>query len=94
MNKYSVLKLSNGEDIICRIVDSSKEKVKIDAAQKAADIALQEEKLDLEKDKVEVEAAEKLAKIKGVARDREIVAESKTADRDDKFLIEMIKLLM
>ena len=30
MNKYSVLKLSNGEDIICRIVDSSKEKVKIE----------------------------------------------------------------
>ena len=30
MNKYSVLKLSNGEDIICRIVDSSKEKVKVE----------------------------------------------------------------
>ena len=30
MNKYSVLKLSNGVDIICRIVDSSKEKVKIE----------------------------------------------------------------
>ena len=30
MNKYSVLKLSNGEYIICRVVDSSKEKVKIE----------------------------------------------------------------
>ena len=29
MNKYSVLKLSNGEDIICRIVDTSKERVKV-----------------------------------------------------------------
>ena len=75
-------------------LELEREKVKIDAAQKAANIAIQEEKLDLEKDKVEVDAAEKLAKIKGVARDREIVAESKTADRDDKFLIEMIKLLM
>jgi hypothetical protein len=75
-------------------LELEKEKVKIDAAQKAADIALQEEKLDLEKDKIEVDAAEKLAKIKGVARDREIVASSKTADRDDKFLIEMMKLLM
>ena len=75
-------------------LELEREKVKIDAAQKAADIALQEEKLDLEKDKIEVDAAEKLAKIKGVARDREIVASSKTADRDDKFLIEMMKLLM
>ena len=74
-------------------LELEKEKVKIDAAQKAADIALQEEKLDLEKDKVEVEAAEKLAKIKGVARDREIVANSKKADRDDKFLIEVMKML-
>tara|TARA_Y100001973_G_C5185488_1_gene327584 strand:+ start:1255 stop:1662 length:408 start_codon:yes stop_codon:yes gene_type:complete len=30
MNKYSVLKLSNGEDIICRIVDSSKDKLKVE----------------------------------------------------------------
>ena len=30
MNKYSVLKLSNGEDIVCRIVEASKEKVKIE----------------------------------------------------------------
>ena len=30
MNKYSVLKLSNGEDIVCRIVESSKEKVKVE----------------------------------------------------------------
>jgi hypothetical protein len=75
-------------------LELEREKVKIDAAQKAADIAIQEEKLDLEKDKVEVNAAEKLAKIKGVARDREIVAQSKTADRDDKFLIEMMKMLV
>ena len=75
-------------------LELEREKVKIDAAQKAADIALQEEKLDLEKDKVEVNAAEKLAKIKGVARDREIVAQSKTADRDDKFLIEVMKMLV
>ena len=31
MNKYSVLKLSNGEDIVCRIVEASKEKVKVEA---------------------------------------------------------------
>ena len=30
MNKYSVLKLSNGEDIVCRIVEASKEKVKVE----------------------------------------------------------------
>ena len=30
MNKYSVLKLSNGEDIVCRVVESSKEKIKIE----------------------------------------------------------------
>ena len=30
MNKYSVLKLSNGEDIVCRIVEASKEKIKIE----------------------------------------------------------------
>jgi len=30
MNKYSVLKLSNGEDIVCRIVEISKEKIKIE----------------------------------------------------------------
>ena len=30
MNKYSVLKLSNGEDIVCRIVDASNEKVKVE----------------------------------------------------------------
>ena len=30
MNKYSVLKLSNGEDIICRIVEASKEKIKVE----------------------------------------------------------------
>ena len=75
-------------------LELEREKVKIDAAQKAADIAIQEEKLDLEKDKIEINAAEKLAKIKGVARDREIVSESKSADRDDKFLIEMMKLLV
>ena len=32
MNKYSVLKLSNGEDIVCRIVEASKEKVKVEDA--------------------------------------------------------------
>ena len=30
MNKYSVLKLSNGEDIVCRVVDASKEKIKVE----------------------------------------------------------------
>ena len=30
MNKYSALKLSNGEDIVCRIVEASKEKVKVE----------------------------------------------------------------
>ena len=30
MNQYSVLKLSNGEDIVCRIVEASKEKVKVE----------------------------------------------------------------
>ena len=30
MNKYSVLKLSNVEDIVCRIVEASKEKVKVE----------------------------------------------------------------
>ena len=30
MNKYSVLKLSNGEDIVCRIVEASKEKIKVE----------------------------------------------------------------
>ena len=30
MNKYSVLKLSNGEDIVCRIVDASNEKIKVE----------------------------------------------------------------
>ena len=30
MNKYSVLKLSNGEAIVCRVVESSKEKIKIE----------------------------------------------------------------
>ena len=30
MNKYSVLKLSNGEEIVCRIVEASKEKVKVE----------------------------------------------------------------
>ena len=30
MNKYSVLKLSNGEDIVCRVVEASKEKVKVE----------------------------------------------------------------
>ena len=30
MNKYSVLKLSNGEDIVCRIVEASNEKVKVE----------------------------------------------------------------
>ena len=30
MNKYSVLKLSNGEDIVCRVVESSKENIKIE----------------------------------------------------------------
>ena len=30
MNKDSVLKLSNGEDIVCRVVESSKEKIKIE----------------------------------------------------------------
>ena len=30
MNKYSVLKLSNGEDIVCRIVEASSEKIKIE----------------------------------------------------------------
>mgnify|MGYP003652290846 CR=1 FL=1 len=74
-------------------LELEKEKVKIEAAQAAANIALEEEKLDLEKDKVEVNAAEKLAKIKGVQQDREIVAATNAADRDDKFLIEMMKLL-
>ncbi len=30
MNKYSVLKLSNGEDIVCRVVEASKERIKIE----------------------------------------------------------------
>ena len=30
MNKYSVLKLSNVVDIVCRIVEASKEKVKVE----------------------------------------------------------------
>ena len=30
MNKYSVLKLSNGEDIVCSVVEASKEKVKVE----------------------------------------------------------------
>ena len=30
MNKYSVLKLSNGEDIICRIVETLKEQIKVE----------------------------------------------------------------
>ena len=30
MNRYSVLKLSNGEDIVCRVVDASKEKIKVE----------------------------------------------------------------
>ena len=30
MNRYSVLKLSNGEDIVCRVFDASKEKIKIE----------------------------------------------------------------
>ena len=30
MNKYSVLKLSNGEDIVCRIVEASSEKIKVE----------------------------------------------------------------
>ena len=30
MNKYSVLKLSNGEDIVCRVVEASKEKDKVE----------------------------------------------------------------
>jgi hypothetical protein len=75
-------------------LELEKEKVKIDAAQKAADIAIQEEKLDLEKDALEINSAEKLAKIKGVERDREIVASTKEADRNDKFLIEVMKMLV
>ncbi len=75
-------------------LELEREKVKIDAAQKAADIAIQEEKLDLEKDALEVTSAEKLAKIKGVERDREIVASTKEADRNDKFLIEVMKMLV
>ena len=39
-------------------LELEREKVKIDAAQKAADIAIQEEKLDLEKDKVEIKNRE------------------------------------
>jgi hypothetical protein len=75
-------------------LELEREKVKIDAAQKAADIAIKEEKLDLEKDALEVNSAEKLAKIKGVERDREIVASTKEADRNDKFLIEVMKMLV
>ena len=30
MKKYSVLKLSNGEDIVCRVVEASKERIKIE----------------------------------------------------------------
>ena len=30
MNKYSVLKLSNGEDIVWRVVDAQKEKIKVE----------------------------------------------------------------
>ena len=75
-------------------LELEREKLKIDAAQKAANIALSEEKLDLEKDELEITAAEKLAKIKEVSRDRDILAENKIADRDDKFLIEMMKLLV
>jgi hypothetical protein len=72
----------------------AEEKLQIDASTKAANIALDEEKLDLQRNSLEVEAAEKLAKIKGVAKDRNIVAESKAADRDDKFLLKMMDLLI
>ena len=75
-------------------LELERERLKIDAAQKAADIAIDEEKLDLQRDSLEIEAAEKLAKIKGVAKDRNIVAESKAADRDDKFLLKMMDLLI
>ena len=71
-----------------------RERLKIDAAQKAASIALEEQELDLKKDALEVESAEKLAKIKELERDRNVLSESKSADRDDKFLIEMMKLLV
>ena len=71
-----------------------RERLKIDAAQKAANIALEEEELDLKKDTLEIEAAEKLAKIKELEKDRSVLSQSKEEDRDDKFVIEMMKLLM
>ena len=75
-------------------LELEKEKVKIDSVQSAAQIALDEQELELKKDTLELNAAEKVAKIKGVREDREIVAETKAADRDDKFLIEMMKMLL
>tara|TARA_R110002012_G_scaffold50364_5_gene130298 strand:+ start:4 stop:3642 length:3639 start_codon:yes stop_codon:yes gene_type:complete len=75
-------------------LELEREKVKIDSVQSAAQIALDEQELELKKDTLELNAAEKVAKIKGVREDREIVAETKAADRDDKFLIEMMKMLL
>jgi hypothetical protein len=75
-------------------LELEKEKVKIESVQSAAQIALDEQELELKKDTLEVNAAEKLAKIKEIRDDRDTLAASKAADRDDKLLIETMKLLM
>ena len=100
-NNQRMAEMGTGEDLERQTLELQKEqlnlereRLKIDAAQKAASIALEEQELDLKKDALEVESAEKLAKIKELERDRNVLSESKSADRDDKFLIEMMKLLV
>ena len=75
-------------------LDLEREKVKIDSVQSAAQIALDEQELDLKKETLEVNAAEKMAKIREIRDDRDTLSQSKEADRDDKLLIETMKLLM
>ena len=100
-NNQRMAEMGNVEDLERQTLELQKEqlnlereRLKIEAAQKAASIALEEEELDLKRETLEVDAATKLAKIKEVERDRTVLSESKSADRDDKFLIEMMKLLI
>jgi hypothetical protein len=75
-------------------LELEKEKVKLDALQAASKIALEEEKLDLSRDELEVTSAEKLAKINLDNINKQQDREEDRMARDDKFLVEVMKVLM
>jgi hypothetical protein len=75
-------------------LELEKEKVKLDALQSASKIALEEEKLDLNRDELAVSSAEKVAKIRSENMNKQQDREEDRMERDDKFLVEVMKVLM